>query len=151
MPQVGRLERRVRPNGLFVDVFVGVSDARRKQLWKQGKDVPPAVFATFLIDTGADTTLVDEQITRTLGLAAINQRKVLTSESRGIAQLCNLYDVSLEIRNGGAQPWKIPAIAALGRPLMDDSLHGVIGRDVLDTVLFVYDGPQQTFTIDYFF
>lgn len=132
-----------------MDVYVGVSDARRKLLWQRSMEPPPAVHATFLVDTGADTTLVDEQITRTLGLTAINQRRVVTSESGGIPKLCNLYDIGLEIRNGGSAPWRIPAIHALGRPLMDEAMHGVIGRDILDTVNFHYDGPRQLFTIDY--
>ncbi len=151
MPQVARLERQVRPNGLFVDVNVGVSDGRLKQLWKQGLEPPPMVFATFIVDTGADRTLVDEQIMRTLRLSAINQRKVVTSESRGIAQLCDVYDISIEVQNGGADPWRISTVAALGRPLMDDALHGVRGRDLLDRVKLVYDGPKQVFTIDYFY
>ncbi len=151
MPQVARLERQVRSSGLFVDLYVGVSDGRRKQLWKQNKEPSPPVFATFMVDTGADTTLVDEQIMRTLGLSAINQRKVVTSESRGIAQLCDVYDISLEIKNGGSSPWLISTVSALGRPLMDDALHGVLGRDLLDTVKLLYDGPKKIFTIDYFY
>lgn len=150
MPQVGRIERAVRASGLLVDVSVGVSDGRLKQLWKRTQEPPPAVFATFLIDTGADTTMVDEQIMRTLGLTAINQRQVITSESKGVARLCDVYDIGISVPNGGATPWKIPTVAALGRPLhMNDALHGVLGRDVLDKVRLVYDGPQQVFTIDY--
>jgi hypothetical protein len=109
------------------------------------------VFATLLIDTGADTTMVDEQIMRTLGLAAINQRKVLTSESKGIARLCDVHDVGIDVLNKGAAPWHIPTIQVLARPLMSDALHGVIGRDTLDRAKLTYDGPQQAFTIDYLY
>lgn len=150
--QIARIERSVRASGLFVDVEVGVSDAMLKALWKKSASPPPAVFATFMVDTGADTTMVDEQIMRTLGLAAINQRRVITSESKGVAQLCNVYAIGISVLNGGTSPWKIPTVAALGRPLhMNDAMHGVLGRDVLDTVKLVYDGPQRVFTIDYFY
>ncbi|MEO8388942.1 MAG: aspartyl protease family protein [Polaromonas sp.] len=151
MPQVARIERGVLQAGLFVDVYIGVSDALLKQLWKRNQPVPPAVFATFIVDTGADRTLVDEQIARTLGLIAVNQKPVITSESKGIPQICDIYAISIEVRNGGSPPWRMSTVAATGRPLMDDARHGVLGRDVLDRVKLVYDGPRQTFTIDYFY
>jgi hypothetical protein len=62
-----------------------------------------------------------------------------------------VYDISLEVQNSGSTPWRISTVAALGRPLMDDALHGVLGRDLLDRVKLVYDGPKQLFTIDYFY
>lgn len=151
MLQVARLERPIRPSGPLVDLYVQVSDIRRKQLWKQGLTPHTGVFATFLIDTGSDSCMVDEQIARALGLTAINQRRVLTSESKGIAQICNVYDIGLQILNGGAQPWSITTIEANGRPLMSEAVQGVIGRDVLNRANLNYDGPQKKFTIDYFY
>lgn len=135
--------------GLLVDVNVGVSDGRLKQLWKTNQAPPPAVFARCLLDTGADTTMVDEQIMRTLGLTAINQRRVLTSESMGVAQLCDVYDVALDVVNKGMASWRLSAIQVLARPLMNDELHGGIGRDALNLAKLTYDGPQAIFTIDY--
>jgi hypothetical protein len=149
MHQVARIRGTVSPRGLFVDVEVGVSIGRRAQLWKKSRDVPPAVFATFIIDTGADTSMVDDQIMRTLGLSAVNQRKVVTSQSKGIAELCEVYDIGLEVLNRGFASWCIPTLPVLARPLMDHSLSGMLGRDVLDTVVLTYDGPLKTFTIDY--
>jgi hypothetical protein len=151
VPQVARIERAVLQTGLFIDVYIGVSDGLLKQLWKRDQPVPPPVFATFIVDTGADRTLVDEQITRTLGLTAINQKLVITSESKGIPQICDIYAISIKVPNGGSAPWRMSTVAATGRPLMDDARHGVLGRDVLDTVKLVYDGPQRAFTIDYFY
>jgi hypothetical protein len=149
VPQVARLTGKVRPRGLFVDVSVGVSDGRLKQLWKQSLAPPPPVFATFLVDTGADTTLVEEQIMRTLNLSVINQHRVVTSESKGIPQLCDVYDISLEVINRGGQSWRISSVQALARPLLDEAVHGVIGRDLLDRAVLTYNGPQQVFHIDY--
>jgi predicted aspartyl protease len=149
VPQVARLTGQVRRTGLFVDVNVGVSDGLLKQLWKKNRSPPPPVFATFLVDTGADTTLIEEQIVRTLNLSAINQRKVLTSESKGIAQLCDVYDVSIEVINRGGNPWRISTVQALARPLLDEAVQGVIGRDLLDRAVLTYNGPLKTFTIDY--
>ncbi len=147
--QVARLDREIRPVGPLVELRVNVSGRRMQQLWKKGETPPTSVFATFLVDTGSDSSMVDEQIMRTLGLTAINQRKVLTSESKGVAQRCNVYDIGLEIRNGGDAPWRIPNVEANGRPLMSETVNGVLGRDVLSLVVLRYDGPLKRFTIDY--
>lgn len=149
MPQVGRIERAIQSSGPLVDLRVGISNGWRKQLWKKGIEPPPEVYATFLVDTGSDSSMVDEQIMRALGLIAVNQRPVLTSESKGVAQLCNVYDISLEIINGGAAPWRITSVEANGRPLMSESVQGVLGRDVLNRVVLTYNGPAKVYSIDY--
>jgi hypothetical protein len=133
----------------LIELRVGISDGWRQQLWKKSRSEPPAVFATFLVDTGSDSSMVDEQIMRTLGLSAVNQREVLTSESQGQAKICNVYDIGLEIPNGGSAPWKISSVEANGRPLMSESVQGVLGRDVLSQVVLIYNGPLLTYSIDY--
>ena len=149
MPQI---DRPVVASGLFVDVRIGVSAKRRELLWRSGREVPPHVHATFIIDTGADTTLVDEQHLRSLGLTsddAVDQVQVLTSESRGLAELCDVYDIEVLVPNGGQPALEVRPLNAIARPLMSETYGGMLARDVLDRVVLVYDGPRQRFKINY--
>lgn len=147
-----KIDRPVLRSGLFVDVAVGVSARRKAQLWKQGRAIPPEVRATFIVDTGADTTMVDEQTLRSLGLTsldAIDQAEVLTSESRGQPELCDVYDIELAVLNPGQEPWSIRSLQVIARPLMSDVYGGMLARDVLQLAVLHYDGPRGHFTIDY--
>ena len=137
-------------NGLLVDVQIGVSAARRAQLWKRNIPVPPPVAATFIVDTGADTTLVNDQIMRTLALTPTDQSEVLTSASVGLAVLFDVFDVELEIVNRKGQPsWKLQPLAVLAKHLPNQGTDGMLGRDVLSLGILEYDGPRAFFKLTY--
>jgi hypothetical protein len=140
----------VQSNGLLIDVQVGVSAARRAQLWKRGLAVPPPVSATFIIDTGADTTLVNDQIMRTLALTPTDQAKVLTSASVGVPEVYDVFDVALEIVNRKGQPsWVLQPLAVLAKHLPNQGTDGMLGRDVLSLGILEYDGPRAQFKLTY--
>lgn len=140
----------VQSNGLLVDVQVGVSAARRAQLWKRGIAIPPPVAATFIIDTGADTTLVNDQIMRTLALTPTDQAKVLTSASVGVPEVYDVFDVELEIVNRkGQASWTLQPLAVLAKHLPNQGTDGMLGRDVLGRGVLEYDGPRAQFSLAY--
>lgn len=119
-------------------------------MWKQGREVPAAVLGTFIIDTGADTTMVDDQMMRTLGLTPTSQTELLTSASQGVPELCDVYDIELEIIGRNNHPsWVLQPLEVLGRPLLNQSTNGMIGRDILGGAVLEYDGPRQQFTLNY--
>ena len=62
-----RLELSVRSDGLLFEARVWFIALRREQYFKLGKDVPPAAYAVLIVDTGADTTMINEQLLRNLG------------------------------------------------------------------------------------
>jgi predicted aspartyl protease len=111
--------------------------------------VPPPTLATFIIDTGADSTMVDDQIMRGLGLLPTGQTEIYTSTTNGIAEICDVYDIELQVLSPGSAPWVIGPVEALGRHLPNHSLQGMIGRDVLNRAILRVDGPGQTFQLDY--
>jgi predicted aspartyl protease len=119
-------------------------------MWKQNIPVPPAVTATFIIDTGADTTMVDEQIMRTLALTPTSQTRLLTSTTQGVSQACDVYDVELQILGRAGQPfWTFQPLEVLARPLLNQSTNGMLGRDILDLAVLTYDGPRQEFSLSF--
>jgi hypothetical protein len=137
-------------SGLLVDVHVGPSAARRSALYKQGLLCPPPVFTTLIIDTGADSTMIDESLALALALTPTGQARVLTSQSRGVPEPCNVFDVEIEVINRTGNPsWRIQPLQVLARPLHNLSIGGMLGRDVLSLCVLVSDGPRRTFTLNY--
>lgn len=55
-------------SGALIEVHLGLSDARRRVMQRQGRPFPPPARATLLIDTGASMSLVDEALMRALQL-----------------------------------------------------------------------------------
>lgn len=121
-------------------------------MYRQGKqdDMGAPIEVTLIIDTGADSTMLNEQFMRSLGLKPTGQARVLTSGSRGVPEPCNVYDVSLEIKGSPTQEaWKIPLTAVLARSLENQGTDGMIGRDILKMGILKYDGPRETFSLTY--
>ncbi|WP_424949142.1 aspartyl protease family protein [Delftia tsuruhatensis] len=86
----------------------------------------------FLIDTGADTTMVNEDLMRSLGIPRRGSRDVVGSTTHIDPTPCDSYDVSFEIHTPGEIPLAVPALEVLARPFFNVSIYGLIGRDVLD-------------------
>lgn len=113
--------------------------------------VAPPVEVTLIVDTGADSTMLNSQAMRSLGLTPTSQTRVLTSGSRGVPEPCDVYDIELEILNRvhPQQSWRIPALEVLARSLENQGTDGMLGRDVLKLGILFYDGPRGVFSIDY--
>jgi Aspartyl protease len=101
-------------NGILVEVSLGVSFPREAAMHQAGLSIPVRQHATFVVDTGADRTLVDEQIMRQLGLTPSSQTRIITSTSSPQGDIADTYDVSLEIKNAAEAPWRTRAVAAPG-------------------------------------
>lgn len=140
----------IQSNGLLVDVQVGVSSPRQEALYRAGIAVPPAVHATFIIDTGADSTMVDSSLMLALGLQPTGQTHVLSSTAGGVPVPCDVFDISLELPNPKGVPWRLPSVEALGRALPNQSTQGMLGRDILKGAILHIDGPRGTFSLNYY-
>ena len=130
-------------NGLLVDVDVGPSAAYRAAMWRQGKTVPPAVSATFLVDTGCDSTTVSEQLMRTLSLVRIAQTRVVTGTTDSAGHPADVFAVELTLFPHLAQPRSWSAWQVVALPFVNQGTEGLLGRDVLSHLVLTYDGPQQ--------
>ncbi len=136
-------------SGPIVDVLIGASEPRRRLLLAHRLEVPPVLRLSLILDTGAETTMLDEQHLRTLAIPVRGQRDILTATSDEKPTACNTYDVSLQITTIGDPPFTMPALEVIGRPLFNHSIDGMIGRDILSRIKLMLDGPRRTFRIDY--
>jgi hypothetical protein len=146
---VPHLTAQFNSSGPILDVLMAVSAPRRRLLSAHGLDAPPALRLSLILDTGAETTMLNEQHLRTLAIPVRGQRDILTATSDEKPTACNTYDVSLQIPTYGDPPFSMPALEVLGRPLFNHSIDGMIGRDILSRVKLMIDGPRRTFRIDY--
>lgn len=122
-----------------------------KWLKSHGRAVPPSIRLQLLIDTGADTTTVAEMHMRSLGLSprGIAPVRTITTDASGAE--CNTYDASLSLDapTFGDRPHILTAMEVLAQPFHNEGIDGVLGRDVLKTVLLTVDGPRRWFTVEW--
>jgi hypothetical protein len=132
--------------GPIIKLFVCVSGPRASVLQKSGIACPQPVLVDFLVDTGASSTVVDEQAIAPLGLTPTGQTQVHTPTTGAGVETRFLYDVGLAIYH--ADHTRIfeshPVIAT---DFSAQNIGGLLGRDVLASCLFHYDGTGGHFSL----
>lgn len=141
---------RIGLSGALIDVHIGVTGAKRKLFQRSGRPVPPPVMATLLVDTGASSTLLDDQIIRALGLQPIDSVRFHSASTKGVPARCDVVDVCLIL--GGistAATWRADPLKVLSSAMLNSSHQGLLGRDVLDRLLLAWNGPAQSLVMSY--
>jgi len=149
----------LQPDGALVQVHLGLSTVARQALWKQSKAVPPAIQKIGLLDTGAEGTAIDTQAVlsqlQQMGVQRTNFGLTNTPALGGLAG-----SVSWMIDFVIIPPWQgraRPAFAPLVRrnlPVEDLNIGRLgydvlIGRDVLNSCRFDFDGFSSAFWLTY--
>ena len=138
------LTLEIGADGPMVDCLVGVSRARARILQAQRQPVPPPATIRGLIDTGATRTCIESQVLKSLNLMAVDQVSIFTSSTGDTPHVCGLFEASLTFLH----PKSEFRIASL--PVIEAHLSGIqalIGRDVLEQCLLVYDGQSGHFSL----
>jgi hypothetical protein len=132
-------------DGPIIEIRVHISEPRHQALKRTGKPIPNPVLARGLIDTGATCSCVDSAILRQLQLQPTGTTSIYTPSTTNAPHTANQYDVSLWLpANSHNIKITVPVIEA------DFSAQGIgmlIGRDVLDDCLLVYNGPSGSVTL----
>jgi hypothetical protein len=137
--------------GPIVDVQVGLSEPLQKWMMSQGMNIPPPITVQMLIDTGADTTTVAEIHMRSLNIPVSGAAPVRTITTDVTGAACNTYGASLRIcaPGFGDSPHHIRALEVLGREFHNEGFDGLLGRDVLSTLMLTIDGPRRRFHLEW--
>lgn len=137
-------------NGPLISVILLPSAPRQQALKAAGVAVPAFTTGTFLIDTGASATVVDSSLITPLGLAATGAAMCHTPSTGQQAISFNQYDVMLVIPGPTSDPaWIIEALPIMECDLSAQGIQGLIGRDVLDRAILIYNGTAKHFSIAY--
>ena len=115
------------------------------------------VFGTFLVDTGANMTNVEDRWVRGLRLASLGTLPLHTATTGDKPHTSQTYLLDMFIPNqqqGGdgktiGDGLMLHSVKVTSSPMPRGSFDGLIGRDVLKRCRLNYDGPAQMFSLSY--
>jgi predicted aspartyl protease len=119
-----RARARLRHEGPLVPVLIADPDGQSSPLAR-----------TFLIDTGADLTVISDEAVEALALTA-GRRATLAGIVTTAPQRVRLYRVSLIVAGVELE------VEAAALPRGEGSPDGLLGRDVLEHLRLTYDGAR---------
>jgi hypothetical protein len=142
------LNASVQSDGLIVTVGLSLSTARA-DLIKEAGGVPRApIWVSALLDTGASCSVIDSYVVNHLNLIQAGTIEGHTPSTIDGLHTFNQYDVCLAF----AKPqfkiitMNLPVAEA---KLADQGFLALIGRDVLQHCLLVYNGPTKSFSLSF--
>jgi hypothetical protein len=138
----------VLPDGLLVDVLIGLDGATTVALLAAGQPISAPLHARGEIDTGSNMTAVSAAILRRLG-APIQYQTTTQTASGSLA--VNVVEVSLGVRNlsdptGPELVESTLRVMKLTTPLASSEV--LIGLDSLLGYRFLLDGPTRRFSLE---
>jgi len=136
-------------DGAVVNVLVGVSEARRQTLRRVGFPVPAPSALRAVLDTGSFVRLADVQAILPLGVAAYDRRRFLTSATGPRPHVRDVYKLSVTLlAASGTTLAYWPSVDVLPAVFLPaDTVHGIIGRDLLATSVLHFDGKSGAFSL----
>lgn len=139
----------VSPLGAILELYVHVTVHKLASIAAANLPIPSPVLVRGLIDSGASGTCLDLTVIRQLGLQPTGSVPVHTASTAGAPQLRYQFDVALWLApQPGAKPHNIRlTIPVIEADLAGQGIELLIGRNVLDQCLFVYDGPSSRVTL----
>jgi hypothetical protein len=139
----------VTPRGAVVDILVGVSRARKETLERAGLAAPERVRVRAELDTGSGLTVLSEHLPLALGLGVIGKVQALTTSGGETPHEYDQYLVSLVLEGPGNRLQFHTVFVAASRFPRGDEVQAVLGRDILDECVLIYNGPARTFTLTF--
>jgi hypothetical protein len=133
----------------LVDLYVMMGATDRESRREDGLPVPGALLVTALVDSGADRSHVDLDVLERLGLSSVGDVELFTASTGGVSITMSLYAVDLSFAGDNPGPF-VEDLKVIGSIFLDGlKVQMLLGRDILDNCLLVYDGPHRRFTLAY--
>jgi len=133
-------------SGPVLEIVVGASQARADALRQAGQGIPSSVTLWELIDTGGSSSVIDQNILDQLVLQPTGVAPIHTPSTDGVAHNCPQYDVSIRLQHPMLQLQLDPR-PVIATNLSVQGIQALIGRDILQNCLLIYDGYEQQFTL----
>ncbi|MBX9628632.1 MAG: hypothetical protein K2X82_32845 [Gemmataceae bacterium] len=144
----------VGTDGPLVPILVGLPFALVHSRRASGSPIPPPVVAEALIDTGADVTVLDPAVLAPLVASGLPVRRTVFVNSPALGGVAPLfeYEVGLTVAADPGVPKSgltIRTLLVVERQLGALGYQALVGRDVLDQCVLVYDGPGRRAVLGY--
>jgi len=141
---------QISPDGPLLDAYVSVSEARLDALQATKQPIPPVQKIRALLDTGASHTCLDPSVLNALAIPPTGTTQINTPSTGHMPHTVHVYDVSMAIPCATSPPLVSSTIAVAGTELLQRlGFHALIGRDILSSCVFHYNGPAKMVTVSY--
>ena len=134
-------------HGAVIELLVGVAESRRTILERNGLPVPHRVRVLAQIDTGAPFCTFAPFVFEQLEIKPVGIVDMRTPSTGEGTCPFEQYVVSLSLSGGGIELHLSTREVVKAVFAADEGIHGLLGRDLLEHCLFIYDGQQRTFSL----
>ena len=129
-------------NGPILQVFVGPS---REIISAFGSAaVAPAVSVSALIDTGAESTVLNPETAARLAVRSVGAVTIHTPTTSEPV-MCRQFHVNIYF----SHEFAVENILAIEAPFSGRPFQCLIGRDILSRATLIYDGRAQHFSLSF--
>jgi len=101
-----------------------------------------------MVDTGAEKTVVEDSIARSIGLAPIRYELLSGVDQKPVKRPVYRMDIHIGMDDNGKAKDTVFTADVVGVPSCPREHSGLIGRDFLQYTRFTYDGPSGTYEIE---
>jgi predicted aspartyl protease len=136
--------------GPVVNANVYVSEGRRLALEAQNIDIPASRVIRALVDTGASFTSIEPAVLNALNLTPTGTIELVTPSTGQGTHTADTYDVDFVIAGASQQdpPLQLANLRVAACELyLRQGIHALIGRDILERCILVYNGTTNEFTL----
>ena len=137
------------PDGLPVDVLIGLAAGEAASRRAAKQKVPFAVEVRGLLDTATDITMVHSSVLSQVGAPKVASA---TTNTAGGTVPVNVFEVRLAIgdaRNPGGPMLHVPSLLVMELQHQIPNAACLIGLDILFQCKLFLDGPGQSFTLEF--
>jgi hypothetical protein len=142
---MAKLTFPARPNGLAVNVVIGLDGQTTTDLAVAGLPIAAPIELTGEVDTGSTVSNVPPWVLKQLGITNGIPATTMTANGPAVVML---YLVSITIHDPqqpGVPEFTLPTILATDLP----DVGVLVGLDVLLQCNFLIEGPKRTFTFEF--
>jgi hypothetical protein len=145
-----RLDATIGPNGPIIEVRLWVVPEDAAKLAAAGLPIPRPVSVLGLVDTGAEVTAIQRSLAEWMGLAVSGVLEARSSVLGDEARVVDVYRIQMTFGPVEApDPPKWRTISPVGVSIVSPGANVLIGRDLLATCRFTYDGRKRRLMITY--
>ncbi len=146
-----RLEVPVGPDGPIIDVRLWVSPEQSDLLVSSGFPIPPPLSVAGLVDTGAQWTAIPRPLAEGIGLNVSDWKKLCSSAFGDEEREAPVYQVRMTFGSfdaPGPPNWRTILVVGV-TTIVSPGAIVLIGRDLLGTCRFTYDGRKRRLMMSY--
>jgi len=145
-----RLEVPIRYDGPLVEVRLWIGPEFERTVVSRRLPVPTPLSVLGLIDTGAERTAIPVTVAQGMGLPIHNWQRLKSSVLGDEERDAPVYRVRMtfgSIESTDQPKWR--TIDAVGVNVVSPGATALVGRDLLATCRFTYDGRKRRLMMSY--